>query len=417
MNPFGVEKRKSLFAFLLAIGMVGVSAPVFAQETDDEESMEEEATKTDVEQGEATMGAQTETPVTPEATAFPTYEFQGWVDTSMYWDNQDTSMANVLGYQMAQVGLRMGHKINENYGGFVQLNAFAAANDLNLRAREAYGYYETSEGGFKILAGKFYAPIGFELADPPDLYQFSNSLVFANLIPTELVGVLGAIQLTDSIDLKLYTSGPWDDDVAAMAIPQKNVGGRLGLGFGDTGGVGLSAVGGIQGDGTERIAIDLDASITAVENLLIGFEANVNMIKQYYGANPVTDVATGALIGADESGYAMPMGFLVMGNYAFTDLFNLTLRYDMVIDAPLGDIDATNGQFTSVPGAALFGLGPAGEALTLSSITVGPNFHLTDGWDIFTEFRYDMASDDVFLVDGNLEAAAMSGAVELIYQF
>jgi hypothetical protein len=349
-----------------------------------------------------------------EAPSYPTRKFQGWVDTSAYYDNNDASQAGALGFNMAQVGLRMSHAINENYGGFVQVNGFSTAGSLNVRAREAYGYYE--DGDFKLLAGKFYAPIGFELADPPDLYQFSNSLVFANLIPTELVGIMGAYKINDTFDVKVYTSGPWDDDAAALSVSQKNVGGRFGVSLGDLGGVGLSGVGGVQGDGiTQRAAIDLDAALTPAEGLLIGAEFNVNLIRQFYGTKPVTDVTTGAIIKNEKSEFVMPMGFLVMANYAFTDLFNLTLRYDMVMDADTGD------GVKEASGAPLFGPVPVSatksEAVTLSSVTVGPNFHLTDGWDVFTEVRYDMASEDVFLVDGKAKNGMMSGAVELIYQF
>ena len=319
--------------------------------------------------------------------AYPSYDFQGWVDTAIYYDNLDDGQNNKVGFEMAQVGLRMSHAINENYGGFVQLNAFGPGPELGLVAREAYGYYQTDEGGFQLLAGKYYAPIGFELADPPDLYQFSNSLVFDNLIPTELVGALAALQITDSLDLQLYVSGPWDDDVAALEMGGKNLGTRLGIGFGDLGGLGLSAVGGPQDpsdEGLLRIAYDVDLALTPTEELLIGAEVNMNQIHQR--------------VANDDKEFLSPYGFLVMANYEFTDLFNLTLRYDMLVDDE----------------GVIF---EAGDDITRSSFTFAPNFALAPGWDVFTEVRYDMANDDIFSVDGEAASGFISGAVELIYQF
>ncbi len=395
----GVPMR-NLFALLAVTVLAGSPTLAFAQDEgirDDAESP-----KTAEELPAETMGGQTETPVAaPEAAPaeepkFPEHEFNGWVDTSFVYDQQ----SNVIGYQMAQVGLRMGHRISENYGGFVQLNGFSTGNDLTVRAREAYGYYQTDEGGFKLLAGKYYAPIGFELADPPDLYQFSNSLVFTNLIPTELVGAMAVFGLGDFGDFKLYTSGPWDNDLGALTMGTKNFGGRLGISLGDLGGIGLSAVGGPQVDeGLLRIAYDLDAAIQATDKVLIGAEANLNMVEGRY-----VDAA-----GAPATGFAMPLGFLVMTNIAFTDLFNLTLRYDMVKDAAFDDGGV---QFLAFDYA-----GDGQTDVTLSSITVGPNFHLADGWDVFTEVRYDMASEPLFTIDGNAEKGSMSAAAELIYQF
>lgn len=337
------------------------------------------------------------------ATVAHPYDFQGWIDSAIVYDNEDGSMAGRAGFSQAQVGLRVAKAINENFGGFAQVNAFFnGSRTAGLVAREAYAYGKSKDDGFKFLFGKFYAPIGFELADPPDLYQFSNSLVFTNLIPTELVGAKASFQLTDAMDIQLYVSGPWDDDAAALTMGTKVLGTRLGLAGDAWGGAGLSVIGGPvpTDEGIMRVAVDADAGLTFVDDLLIGLEASLNLFEQRY-----VDSA-----GTPTSGYAMPIGFLVMGNYSFTDLFNLTLRYDMVIDAPVGAAG-------ELPGAVLFGTGPGGDALTLSSVTVGPNVHLADGWDVFTEIRYDMASDDIYSVGGSARKGYVSGAVEVIFQF
>ena len=52
------------------------------------------------------------------------------------------------------------------------------------------------EGNYPILTfGKFNAPIGFELLDAPDMYQYSHSLVFSRGLPTNLTGAMLAMDL------------------------------------------------------------------------------------------------------------------------------------------------------------------------------------------------------------------------------
>lgn len=183
----------------IAAGVALLGAPAFAQD----EAVEEAPVETAV---EAAVEAEVETET--EESAYP-YEFQGWIDSAIVYDNNDAGQAGRAGFSQAQVGLRVGKAINDNFGGYAQLNAFFnGSRTAGLVAREAYAYAKTKSDSFKFLFGKFYAPIGFELADPPDLYQFSNSLVFVNMIPTELVGAKASFQLTDAMDIQLYVSGP-----------------------------------------------------------------------------------------------------------------------------------------------------------------------------------------------------------------
>ena len=64
--------------------------------------------------------------------------------------------------------------------------------------------------GTAVTFGKFNAPIGFELLDAPDMYQFSHALVFDHGLPTNLTGAMIARPLGDKADVAAYWVNGWD---------------------------------------------------------------------------------------------------------------------------------------------------------------------------------------------------------------
>lgn len=127
-----------------------------------------------------------------------------------------------------------------------------------------------------ISFGKFNAPIGFEMIDAPDMYQFSHSLVFDYALPLNLTGISYSRDFTQDIQFIGYVVN--SDDIGPNLGDNPILGGRLG--YGGIAGVeaGLSAIfkGGLsaifKGDG-ENI-IDFDATITRMEKVTIGLEVN-----------------------------------------------------------------------------------------------------------------------------------------------
>lgn len=317
-------------------------------------------------------------------TGGPSWEMEGWIDQSIWFDQSVSNPA----YGLFEVAFRMSHSINENFGGALQLNArwyqdptgglLGLENGaLSLLAREAYAYVQDSEERVRVQFGKWYAPIGFELADPPDLWQYTNSNVFDYFLPTEMVGVIGYFTFSELLDLAFYTGGaPSDDDWAMAArIGSPAVGTRLGLTLGDVG-LGFSGFltnGGVfGGEGDKSLLFDIDGSIESVENLLIGFEF---ALMQDFAAD------------------ALDLGLMVMANYAFTDAVSLTGRYDIVL------------------------LDGGGNVM---SGTISPLINFAPGWDILFEARIDLASDDPSV--GAVGTAPQGGSnftggLELIYQF
>lgn len=153
------------------------------------------------------------------------------------------------------------------------------------------------EDGWDVTVGKFNAPIGWELLDPPDMYQFSHSIVFVNGLPTNLTGVMLQGNVTPYVDFAVYGVNGWDEN--SDKNRDKTVGGRVGVTpFGDYLNVGVSVIHGPESDpnpfdpveaaalaaGAEaqdnhdqRTVLDVDYTINlpVLEGLIIGGEVNI----------------------------------------------------------------------------------------------------------------------------------------------
>lgn len=345
---FTINKKLSLVAAFIPIGL---AAPALAEDAPAEEAVE-----------------------------YPTHAFQGWIDQSVVGsvDQKDAV------YAMFEAAIRMNHAINEQFGGKLQLNGrwtqldvvdptgtavgkvVAGNGSLSLLAREAYAYGQSSGGKVKVQIGKWYVPIGFELADPPDLYQYSNSNVFAHFLPTEALGVLSALTFSDSINLQLWvTPGPTDTDLfSTFGTP--TIGERLGFTFGDLG-LGISALIGPDAEDTgfDKFLLDVDGAYQATEKMLLGFEIAYR-----------TPIDNGS-VGENE------IGVMAMTNYAITEKIGVTGRIDFInhdgLDPEIG-------------------------------LTAAGLFNFANGWDLVVELREDIN-------DGGGTNSDLTGALELIYQF
>ncbi|MCH7852067.1 MAG: outer membrane beta-barrel protein, partial [Candidatus Marinimicrobia bacterium] len=205
-----------------------------------------------------------------------------------------------------------------------------------------------------ITFGKFNAPIGYELLDAPDMYQFSHSLVFDNALPTNLTGFSISQDLGAGLDLVAYIANGWylsdGSDVNFADDSLMIFGGRLGYGGIEGLRLGVSA---IQNDSLDMI-IDLDGEVTMVPNLILGFEFNTG--------------------GKDDAGENIS-GWLVMANYAFPS-FAITFRQDA--------------------------WGKAG------STTISPSYGIADGALVLFEYRIDTDGDG---------ATTNSAAIEFTFTF
>ncbi|MBK8231232.1 MAG: outer membrane beta-barrel protein [Candidatus Eisenbacteria bacterium] len=234
--------------------------------------------------------------------------------------------------------------------------------------------------GLVLTAGRFNAPIGFELLDTPDMYQISHSLVFNYGTPANLTGLMGAYPLGGGFDLKAYAANDWERNSENNAVP--TFGGRVGWTQPGRIAGGLSVLSGKRDESQVEgnTVVDLDLSLTPSERLLIGAEFNL-------GTTSVAD--------QDRSW----TGFLVMAHYRLHPGLGLTGRFDLLDD----------------PDDLLFGSG-LGEQR--SSVTGACAVELGPGMQFLSELRLDRSSEDVFSDhDGKAKSQTVGGALALCYSF
>lgn len=237
----------------------------------------------------------------------------------------------------------------------------------------------------EITAGLFNAPIGFESLDPTDMYQFSHGLVFANGIPTNIAGLKASAAPVEMLDISFYVVNGWD--LATDNNNAKTIGGRVGITPTEGVNVGLSAITGPETAANtkdKRTVIDVDLTVTAVNNLTIGAEYN----------SGEEDKASAVTAGKDAEWSA----FSVMANYGITDDLGLTLRYE---------------SFDDEEGSRLGTVG--GLAQKQESITIAAGYSLGEGAGVVVEYRKDESDQKAF--SGGAEDSKATYALEFTYSF
>ncbi len=266
-------------------------------------------------------------------------QISGFVDTS--YSGSNAGAPTTKGFGLDQVELDVEYH-EGNVGLRFDLNAFpSAGGNVTNDGLFEQGYITYSipglpllgEDGLTFTLGKFNAPIGWELLDAPDMYQFSHALVFNYGLPTNLTGAMVAGS-AGMVDAALYYTGGLDKN-GVTAGGAKTLGGRLGITPVEGVNVGFSYIQDKNTNGIGAAALkvtDIDATIELIDSLLIG--AEYNETKNMQGAGIRTK------------------GFMLMGHYDFTDMFGATVRYDYF------DFDrATAGKSTAYTGAVTAALG------------------------------------------------------------
>jgi len=321
-------------------------------------------------------------------------EITGFVDAAWFKnmnDNPDSGQFN--GFSLDQVEVDIQHCVCPR--GFVRadIEYVNGANPTNAIDYLEQGYmqygFPIGDKQLDVCFGKFNAPIGFELLDPVDMYQYSHSEVFTYGLPTNLTGLKGSMQLCQRIDATLHITNGWDNN--SENNDGITLGGRVGFKPCKKIGLGLSAIIGPEaaGKGPEsRTVIDVDATANVTEQLLLGAELNMGSEKE------------AAMIGSEleDAGW---MGFLIMGHYDFDKTFGLTGR--------LGSFSDDFGIRTGVPQS---------KDLSYTSITIAPTAKLGEGMGCLLEFRMDSANEEVWTdSDGKATDARTTVALEVTYAF
>ncbi|MCK5147651.1 outer membrane beta-barrel protein [bacterium] len=296
----------------------------------------------------------------------------GFVDASYFFDH--ASNKNSFGLDQVEIDFE------KLFGGKGSIRADLewvsdGAGGMALEAEQGYVKYGC------MTFGKFNAPIGFELLDAPDMFQFSHALVFNFGLPTNLTGIMFNHDFNNGLDIALHLSNGWDQNVDINK--GKTFGGRVGYAFGgDKGGLGLSLIRGAQNgpEGEYLTVLDVDLTFNPVPALTIGGEFNKG-----------SDYVAGLTVDW--------IGFLLMTHYDFTEKTGLTFRYDF---------------FDDIDGARL----GSGVAEKRQALTFAPTFSLGDGMAALFEFRIDFSDQEVFTdKDGSPSKSSAGAAFEMIYLF
>jgi len=305
----------------------------------------------------------------------------GFVDASYFFDM--ASSENTFGFDQVEID------VEKSIGniGFVRADVEWTNGGTGFDAEQGYLTLSSScMGHLSFTFGKFNAPIGFELLDAPDMYQFSHALVFNYGLPTNLTGAMLTAPLMQFMDIAFYACNGWDN--ITDNNKDKTFGGRLGINVGklmgkpDMATFGLSFIQGAEDDllGDKQTVFDLDITFNPADNFSIGGEFNS-------GSEDI----------ADES--VKWSGFLFMCHYDFNDWLGATFRYD---------------SFDDQDGTRL----PSGIVEKRSAITFAPTFTLGDGMGALIEYRMDSSDQKVFTdSDGAATDSQSTIAFEMTYTF
>ena len=315
-------------------------------------------------------------------------EISGFVDASYTYSNLDDS--NTFGLDQVEIDLSRNlgdigslradlEWVSDGEGGFT-LDAEQGYVTLDLGMGRGEGNYPT------LTFGKFNAPIGFELLDAPDMYQYSHALVFDNGLPTNLTGAMLSMDLGGGIDVVVHLTNGWDQNVDVNT--NKMIGGRLGYSHEEMGGIGFSAMRGDEEGLVGNLTVyDVDLTLTPAPGLIIGGEYN-------NGKTELDEVNV-------ENSWN---GYMVMAHYSLTDVMGLTGRYDR-FTREISQIAARRVGAQDHP--------PSVD-VTQQALTIAPTFALTDGLGFLMELRRDFSDDEIF---GDGEKSMVNFAFEMTYSF
>ena len=311
--------------------------------------------------------------------------FSGFVDMSYFSDpNSDTAT-----FGMDQAELDIVHNIDGKASlrmdlEYTDTGDGGGADADTVNAAIEQGFITINAGANVLTFGKFNAPIGWELLDAPDMYQFSHAMVFDFGLPTNLTGAMISGS-SGVLDISVYYVNGWDNNTDDNT--DKHIGTRIGITPNSTLNIGLSYISGdINLTPTNKVTqtiTDIDLTYTPSEQLTVGAEYNIGTVKE---ASNV------------DAGDAKWNGYLVMAHFDFNDTHGLTLRYD---------------SFTDEDGYRLSTLEE-----TRTAMTAAWTFGIADGLGGLIEWKNTKSDKEPFTdKDGNPKDSESTLAAELTFSF
>ncbi|MBD3169392.1 MAG: outer membrane beta-barrel protein [candidate division Zixibacteria bacterium] len=308
------------------------------------------------------------------------FEITGFVDGSYAVDVPTGE--NTFGFDQAEVN------IIKTIGEVGEVRADVewvsdGQGDFELSAEQGYVVFSpTFLSPVNFTFGKYNAPIGFELLDAPDMYQYSHALVFNYGLPTNVSGAMISAEFAEHFDARLYVCNGWDQNVDVNT--GKTVGTRFGYSNENALNIttGLSFLHGaetaIEGDFTT--VVDWDLSLNPTQWWTLGAEVN-------YGRSEISDTNLNWF------------GFLLMNHWDYNSWGGITVRYDYFNDSDAYRITT-------------------GVAQTRQAVAFAPTFALGKGMGALFEIRADISDKEVFTnSDGEPSKSTINFAYEMTYTF
>lgn len=293
---------------------------------------------------------------------------------------------NQFGIMNDQVELDLAKSFGENIRARADLDFSAHNATLHPIAEQAYVTANIPAGnGWELLAGRFNSGIGLDPVDRNELSTVSYSLVHRTLLPHNLTGARLGYNFSDATRAELYVVNNLRD-LNPMTAPAAGVSGDsalpgVGLNLvyswgeeGNSSWVKLNAAGSPETSSSKGFSglADLSASLAVNESLKVGLEGAYRQ-----------DGVEGA--GNNDSRF---FGGQAKGTYAFSDVWDGTLRYSIVHDRQ-GTGSSISANVLGLTGAG-FGASP-GNGGTIHQISLATGYSIADGARFVLEGNVDMS--------------------------
>ncbi|MDQ6954846.1 MAG: outer membrane beta-barrel protein [Mariprofundaceae bacterium] len=270
-------------------------------------------------------------------------QISGFVDTSWSSTNAQAG-ATSTGFGLDQIELDV--EYSEGNVGMrfdLQSSGQGFATDAIEQGYVYVNFSGVGDDGTTFMFGKFNAPIGWELLDAPDMYQFSHALVFNEGLPTNLTGASLAATF-GMFDANIYYADQVDTN-GTTTTGIHSTGLRFGISPLEGANIGISYLNTTNPGNVADITLDIDFTYDAIDNLLIGGE--YNQVKS-------AGITSG--------------GYFGTVHYDFTEQVGLTYRYGTFDDdtSIAGKATSNTVALTSVLGG---GLGALFEYRSINNTT------------------------------------------------
>lgn len=262
--------------------------------------------------------------------------------------------------------------------------------------------------GLEFLVGRFFAPIGYEKVYRNENNTVSHSVIF-NMRSTHLTGVKFYYAFNDLIDWHVYVVNNLRDVVGAGTV-SKNIPGfgtRLGFNWGEEGT--KSTLGVTAQAGPESLG-----NFTATSNDKLGNWTYLGDVDWNVHVNDAFTIGGEALFRVDQTNKNLTKvknyGAVVDLNYAFTDVWDGTLKYAY---AHQNNGTANGGSVEALVAGTPSGLiNSVGNKTMVNEVSLAGQYQIADGAKLQAEYRLDLSK-----ATGTAKTFSQGAVLNFAYSF